>query len=209
MNEYRTIKELVIDTCISQGQLPSYEKLTSVVMQHFPNSKWKKSHYAWYKSKIKSGAIEVPEFPVDENGNDCREYDEAEIEETFEASLSLEKDLHSYLVARVEKIEAGLSIVENGVEFQIDAGRIDILAKDRDDNLVVIELKAGKAMDKALGQIIGYMGCMTTIEEFHGIPIRGILIASGFDQRVVYAAKALPNLKLVKYHLSFDFQEIT
>ncbi len=209
MSEYRTIKELVIDACISEGQLPSYEKLTSIVMQHFPHSKWKQSHYAWYKSKLKSGAIEVPELSVDENGNDSKECDEAEIEETFEASLSLEKDLHSYLAARVEKLEAGLRIVENGFEFQIDAGRIDILAKDRDGNLVVIELKAGKAKDNALGQIIGYMGCMTTIEKFQNIPIRGILIASGFEQRVVYAAKALPNLKLVRYHLSFDFQEIT
>jgi len=209
MNEYRTIKELVIETCITEGQFPSYEKLTSIVMQHFPHSKWKQTHYAWYKSKIKSGEINVPGFSGDENGIDSKEDDEAEIEETIEASLSLEKDLHSYLAARVEKIEAGLSIVENGVEFQIDAGRIDILAKDRDNNLVVIELKAGKAKDNALGQIIGYMGCMTTIEKFQDIPIRGILIASGFEQRVVYAAKALSNLKLVRYHLYFDFQEIT
>jgi RecB family endonuclease NucS len=113
------------------------------------------------------------------------------------------------LAARVEKIEVGLRIVDDGVEFQTDAGRIDILAKDKNDRLVVIELKAGKAKDNALGQIIGYMGCMSTIQKFKDIPIRGVLIASGFEQRVVYAAKALPNLKLIRYQLSFDFQEIT
>jgi hypothetical protein len=209
MNEYRTIKDLVIETYISEGQFPSYEKLTSIVMQNFPNSKWKKTHYSWYKSKIKTGVIEVPGFSIEENGSEFKENDEAEIEETIEASLSLEKDLHSYLAARIEKIEAGLHIVEYGVEFQTDAGRIDILAKDRNDHLVVIELKAGKAKDNALGQIIGYMGCMSTIEKFQNISIRGILIASGFEQRVIYAVKALPNLKLVKYQLSFDFQEIT
>lgn len=159
MTEYHTIKELVIEACIMEGQFPSYEKLTSIVMQHFPESKWKKTHYAWYKSKIKTGVIEVPGFAIEQNGSEPEENNEAEIEETIEASLSLEKDLHSYLAARIEKIERGLNIVDDGVEFQTDAGRIDILAKDRNDHLVVIELKAGKAKDNALGQIIGYMGC--------------------------------------------------
>jgi len=210
MNEYKTIKELVIETCISEGQLPSYEKLTSLVMQHFPNSKWKKDHYSWYKSKIKTGVFEVPGLSSDEgnrevNGNDT----ETEIEDTIEASLSLEKDLHSYLASRVEKIEYGLVLLENGVEFQTDAGRVDILAKDKESNIVVIELKAGKAKDNALGQLLGYMGCISTSAPFSGSSVRGILVASSFEQRVIYAAKGLPKLKLVKYQLLFDFQEIT
>jgi len=167
-------------------------------MQHFPNSKWKRRVYYRFKSLIdkESNGIEF-------NGTG------SDFEETIEASLSLERDLHAYLAAKVDIIEMGLSIVDNGVEFQTDAGRIDILAKDTNDHIVVIELKAGKAKDNALGQLIGYMGCVPTIEKFQNSPVRGILIASGFDQRVVYAAKALPNLKLVRYQLSFDFQEIT
>ena len=57
MSNYRTIKELVIETCMAEGALPSSEKLTSLVRQHFPNSKWSETHYAWYKSKIKTGGI--------------------------------------------------------------------------------------------------------------------------------------------------------
>jgi endonuclease len=210
MNEYRTIKELVIETCISEGQFPSYEQLTSLVLKHFPDSKWKDTHYRWYKSKIKTGAIEVPGFTGDEEANDVKEDDvEAEIEDTIEASLSLERDLHSYLAGRVDKIEHGLGIVENGVEYQTDAGRIDILARDKANNLVVIELKAGKAKDNALGQLLGYMGCISTSAEFINSSVRGILIASNFEQRVIYASRGLPNLKLVKYQLSFEFQEIT
>ena len=210
MSEYRSIKELVIETCISEGQFPSYEKLTSLVMQYFPASKWKKTHYSWYKSKIKTGAIEVPGFSTDGKVNEAKEADvEAEIEDTIEASLSLEKDLHSYLASRVEKIEKGLKIVENGIEYQTDAGRIDILATDKASDFVVIELKAGKAKDNALGQLLGYMGCISTSAEFKNRPVRGILIASNFEQRVIYAARGLSNLKLVKYQLSFDLQEIT
>ena len=210
MNEYKTIKELVIETCISVGQFPSYEMLTSLVMQHFPDSKWKKTHYSWYKSKVKTGVIEIPGFVAGEEGNEAKEDDvEAEIEDTIEASLSLEKDLHTYLAGRVNKIEKGLIVLENGVEYQTDAGRIDILAKDETNNLVVIKLKAGKAKDNALGQLLGYMGCISTSTESKNSSVRGILIASNFEQRVIYGARGLPNLKLVKYQLSFDFQEIT
>jgi endonuclease len=60
MGYYKTIKELVVESCMAEGRFPSYEKLTSLVKQHFPNSKWQKTDYAWYKSKIKTGEIQVP-----------------------------------------------------------------------------------------------------------------------------------------------------
>jgi len=209
MSEYQTIKELVIDACISEGEFPSYEKLTSIVLKHFPTSKWKKSHYAWYKSKIKRGEIIVPEFEdIESNKSKVEDNDsEDEIIEAIDASISLEKDLHSYLASRVEEIEEGLVLAENGVEYQTDAGRIDILAKDKSGNFVVIELKAGKAKDNALGQLLGYMGCLTG--SLNTQDIRGVLIASGFDKRVIYASKGLENIKLLKYKVSFELQEIT
>ena len=205
MSDYQTIKELVIETCMSEEVFPSYEKLTSLVLKHFPTSKWKKTHYAWYKSKIKRGEISVPGFD-DGNGAVIDEDDstENEIFETIDVSISLEKDLHSYLATRVSEIENDLILADDGVEYQTDAGRIDILANDAKGNPVVIELKAGKAKDNALGQLLGYMGCLSTEPD-----IRGILVASDFDKRVIYAAKGLPRIKLVKYKVSFELQEIT
>jgi len=210
MSEYRTIKELVIETCMSEGAFPSYEKLTSLVLRHFPTSKWQKTHYAYYKSKIRRGDIPIPGFGgPDEGGIDSDNEDEHEVLETIDASLSLERDLHSYLATRVSELESGLVLVDNGVEYQTDAGRIDILANDAQGALVVIELKAGKARDNALGQILGYMGCIASSSDAEAHVIRGILVASDFQQRVVYAAKALPTVKLVKYRMSFGFEEIT
>jgi RecB family endonuclease NucS len=119
--------------------------------------------------------------------------------------VSLERDLHSYLATRVSEIESGLSLLENGIEYQTEAGRIDLLARDSNKQLVAIELKAGKAKDGALGQLLGYMGCLSASE----LNVRGILVASSFDPRVVYAARGLPSVKLVKYQLSFSLQEIT
>lgn len=205
MNEYRTIKDLVIESCIAEGCIPSYEKLTSLVRQHFPNSKWKKTHYAWYKSKIKTGGINIQGISLASNGESDDEI-ETEIEESIEYSVSLEKDLHQYLSGRVDEIEPGLVLVEDGVEYQIDAGIVDLLAKDNQGSHVVIELKGGKAKDAALGQLLGYVGCLSSVEHQ---TVRGILVASSFDSRVVFAAKGLPNVKLVKYQLSFHLEEIS
>jgi hypothetical protein len=205
MSDYRTIKELVIDACVSEGQFPSYEKLTSLVRQHFPTSKWQKSHYAWYKSKIKTGEIAVPGISPSEREAANGDQIENEVEESIEASVSLERDLHSYLASRVSEIESGLTLVENGVEYQTEAGRIDLLARDANNHLVVVELKAGKAKDNALGQLMGYIGCLSTSES----NVRGILLASSFDRRVVFAAKGLPHVKLVRYQLSFTLEEIS
>jgi len=182
---------------------------TSLVMQHFPTSKWNKKHYAWYKSKIKNGEISVPGFVIDGDTDLTEDEVENEVEESIDASVSLEKDLHTYLASRVEQIELGLNLVEDGVEYQTEAGRIDLIAQDKDGKVVVIELKAGKARDNALGQLLGYMGCISVSGKFNGKEVRGILIASHFEQRVIYAARGLSNVKLVKYQLLFDLQEIT
>ena len=207
MSAYQSIKDLVIDTYMSEGELPSYEKLTSLVKANFPNSKWQKSHYSWYKSQIKTGKIEVPGFernvPDEKENSDI----ESNIEESIEASVSLERDLHNWLTTRLSEIEPGLILVDGGVEYQTEVGRIDILAKDQTGGLVAIEIKAGKAKDSALGQLLGYMGCLSSSNEQP--KVRGILVASSFDTRVICAAKGLPNVKLVKYQLLFNLEEIT
>jgi RecB family endonuclease NucS len=205
LSHYRTIKELVIETCMAEGGFPSFEKLTSLVRQHFPSSKWQKTHYAWYKSKIKTGEIVVPGISSDAADELQGDLIEAEVEESIEASVSLERDLHSYLATRVCEIESGLRLVENGVEHETEAGRIDLLARDAHNHLVVIELKAGKAKDSALGQLLGYMGCLSAAEA----NVRGILVASNFDPRVVFAARGLPHVKLVRYQLSFTLEEVS
>ena len=203
MSNYQTIRELVIDFYVSLGRMPSYESLTEKVKVNLPLSKWQMSHYSWYKSQINTGRISISEnLVILEDTGDA--IIEESISESIDTQISLEKDLQNYLADRVHEIESGLKIIDGGIEYVIEAGRIDILAKDGQGFTVVIELKTGKAKDAALGQILGYIGCLS---ESHA-NIRGILIASDFDPRVIFAAKALPNIKLIKYELKFNLHEV-
>ncbi len=62
MPNFGSIRQLVIDETISNGGLPDFERLTELVKENFPNSKWQKSHYDWYKSQIKTGKIEITDL---------------------------------------------------------------------------------------------------------------------------------------------------
>ena len=121
-----------------------------------------------------------------------------------EFAISIEKDLQIYLSNRLTEIEEGLTLVSR--EYKTDAGFIDILCKDINGDYVIIETKAGKAKDAALGQILGYVGALK--ESGLTENIRGILVASDFDSRLLYAAKALTNITLTKYNLSFRFDNV-
>jgi endonuclease len=210
MEGYSSIKELVLDAYMSEGSMPSYEKLTSLVRRFFPNSRWQQSHYAYYKSQIKTGKISLPD-QVSEGRPDAEEEENdisAEVEESFETRASLERDVHDYLASHLTELEPGLTLHKNGVEYQTDAGRVDIFAMDGNQQSVAIEIKAGKAGDRALGQLLGYMGCLSCSGDTNR-QIRGILVAADFDNRVIYACKNLPNVRLMKYTLNFTFGQIT
>ena len=126
-----------------------------------------------------------------------------------EATLSLERDLENFLLAKLDSLEKGLKTFkgETGRQFQVKSGRIDILAQDRDKNFVVIELKAETASESVLTQILAYMADVTE-ELSKGKTVRGIIVAYGFAEKLVAAATLLPTIKLMKYKVNFEFEEI-
>lgn len=52
---YTTIKALVLDFVRSCKGKVDYEALTRLVRKHFPNSKWQRSHWTWYRHQIIKG----------------------------------------------------------------------------------------------------------------------------------------------------------
>lgn len=138
-------------------------------------------------------------------------YDKDDLEENkldFEISLSMERDLQAFLLNDLNQVEQGLKLYENGKEFFIDVGRIDILAIDKNNDFVVIELKAGKAKDNAIGQLLGYMGYVSE-KIAKNKKVRGYIIANDFEDRLKYAVKNLKDVRLKAYNVNFSFKDIT
>ena len=118
--------------------------------------------------------------------------------------LSLERDMQTALRESIARLDPTLTIIDDGAERAVLSGFIDILTRDATGTLVVIELKAGKTDSRVIGQILGYMGDIAAEES---VPqVRGIIVAHEFDQRTRSAARAVPNLRLMRYAVSFTFQ---
>lgn len=120
--------------------------------------------------------------------------------------FALERDMQVALRRNITCLDPTLTIIDDGAERAVNSGLIDITCED-ENSVVVIELKAGKADSRAIGQILGYMGDLQDEEE--GKPVRGILVAHDFDKRAKSAARVVPTLKLAKYAIEFTFTEET
>jgi len=116
--------------------------------------------------------------------------------------VGLERDLQKALRREIEQLEPGLTIIDEGVERYVPSGYIDITARDRNGNTVVIELKAGTADRAAVGQILSYMG---DVAEEDSSAVRGLLVAHDFDAKSKAAARMVPNLGLRSYAVRFAF----
>lgn len=118
--------------------------------------------------------------------------------------IGLERDMQAALRIEIGQLEPGLAIIDDGAERSVGSGFIDITARDASGSTVVIELKAGVAGQRAVAQILSYMGDVMTEE---GSRVRGILIASDFTGRAKAAARVVPSLSLRKYSVRFLFTD--
>ncbi|HEX8393276.1 MAG TPA: endonuclease NucS domain-containing protein [Longimicrobium sp.] len=119
--------------------------------------------------------------------------------------LSLERDMQAALRVAIDQLEPGLVIIDDGAERSVDSGFIDITARDVTDAIVVIELKVGVAGQRAVAQILSYMGDVAS--EQAGTRVRGILVASDFDAKAKSAARVVPDLALRRYSVRFTFAD--
>jgi hypothetical protein len=125
------------------------------------------------------------------------------LEEAVGRTFALERDLQAALRKNLSHLEPGLAAIDGGSERRVEAGYIDILARDVAGCLTVIELKAETTRPEAVAQILGYMGCLA---EETGERVRGILMGADHHPRVVHAARAVPDLTLKRYRFRFEFE---
>jgi len=125
--------------------------------------------------------------------------------EEAEFVLSRESDIQNYIVDNPQTLEKGLKVLEK--EYTTPIGRVDILAQDRKSNYVVIEVKAGYADISTFGQISSYIGLIQK-ELAKDRKVRGIIVASDFDNKIRAAILTNPSISLKKYKVSFQFEDV-
>jgi hypothetical protein len=106
--------------------------------------------------------------------------------EEFEKAQFLEKELEEYLQKHLDKVELGLTLI--GRQHATKVGPIDLFAKAKNGDVVVLELKKGRASDKVFGQICRYMGCIKSENPKKGPTVRGYIIGREVDIKLQYAA---------------------
>ncbi len=117
-----------------------------------------------------------------------------------------ETTLQSFILTHLDSIEAGLQLFREQGHLHIGLGTADIVAVDNNAHIVVIEIKCGLAGDAASGQLLGYMSTVANVLRTNKVTsvkgVRGILIADGFNDRVVQIARAHDDVTLMKYELT-------
>lgn len=143
-----------------------------------------------YEDFLSSG--QPPEFAEDQ-------------EVASEQEFAAESDLRDFLAEHLSVIELGLSLYQDekgkGVEYPIAGGRIDILAREQDGRLVVIELKVSRGRNSTIGQILYYMGWVDTNLSGSGNS-RGIIVAKEISDDLSLACRRVSDVSLYKYDLS-------
>jgi restriction system protein len=129
--------------------------------------------------------------------------------------FALEKHLEDFLIAnwqqtplstkyRIYEVDGELV----GQQYPSDTGPIDILAISHDGTeLLVVELKRGRASDSVVGQIQRYMGYVQGELAEAGQTVRGVIIALEDDLRLRRALTVAPNIDFYRYEVNFKLHQ--
>lgn len=133
------------------------------------------------------------------------------------AQFALEKYLEEFLVDNWAKTELGkiYDIYRDdegnqiGRQYLSDTGPLDILAISKDrSQLLVVELKRGKASDAVVGQIQRYMGYIQDQVAEPAQTVRGAIIALEDDLRIRRALSVAPGIEFYRYKIDFKLSKV-
>ena len=129
--------------------------------------------------------------------------------------FALEKHLEEFLVHNWHHTDLGkhFDIFEEegeivGQQYLSDTGPIDILAISKDKKeLLVVELKKGRASDVVVGQIQRYMGYVKEVLAEANQSVRGVIIAFEDDIKIHRALSVANNIEFYTYKVSFKLEK--
>lgn len=95
-----------------------------------------------------------------------------------------------------------------GQQYPTDTGYIDILAVSKDrKEILVVELKRGRASDVVVGQVQRYMGYIMSELAEQDQSVRGCIIALDDDIRIRHALRVNPLIDFYRYEVSFKLNK--
>jgi len=126
-----------------------------------------------------------------------------------EGRFSYEEELQFYLKENPERLEQGLILYPNGIEYWTPVGLIDLLCKDRDRNFVIVELKVAGTSDQVSGQLQRYMGWITSNLASAGQKVRGIIVAQSISEKLYWATRRDADVELYEYRVTMNAGELS
>lgn len=195
--------------------------VNSTARKHHPNIKAGSEHDLFFKTAPGKFRLWNPESDPAPLYRDKLLETVSEVSETTEdddvaptpasPTFAYERDLRNYLEKNLSVLEPGLTLYQDeeftGIEFPVGSRFIDILAVDRNDDFVVIELKVSRGHERTIGQILAYMGWVQ--KDLAGTKkVRGIVVASGFTEDFKLAASRITDIALFEYDISFKLRRL-
>jgi endonuclease NucS-like protein len=180
------------------------------LLQEFKEKHWPYGLTAKGESECRRCLKIKDEFEAARGGTPTTPIDSEDGEDQISEKFALESHLRDFLAKNPDRIEAGMRVYstpENeGVEFPVDDGRIDLLTVDRDGKFVIVELKVSRGRSKALGQLLYYMGWVD--KNLGNGPCRGMVIASEINDDLVTAVSRVPGVSLLRYRMNFSLESV-
>jgi len=170
------------------------------------------SHFRSYEKEKDPPPIYVKLLPEIEKLEQAGISDEIEEELSQQTGFAYESDLRDFLSKNLTIIEPGLRLYQDegisGVEFPVGGRFLDILAIDKRNNYVVIELKVSKGYDRVIGQLLRYMAWIEKNQAEPTQKVRGIIIAREISEDLHLAASKILEVELFEYDLSVSLRKV-
>jgi hypothetical protein len=136
-------------------------------------------------------------------------------QESSEQEFAYEKDLQQFLAKNLELIEPGLQLYKDdeddqitGLEFPAGDRYIDILAADKSNDYVVVELKVSKGYDRVVGQLLRYMAWIKENLAAENQKVRGVIVAREISEDLRLATSLISNVTLLEYELKVKLNKV-
>jgi hypothetical protein len=165
----------------------------------------------WNNGKTEDGKNTIQRYKRKYNEYTENNETESDEDEKNNSYFTYEKDLQIFLAKNLKVIDDGLVLYKDregktGIEYPIEGKRIDILALDKNNIPVIIELKAGRGHEKVVGQCQFYKNAIKKL--FNVEKARVIIITKEITEYLKTATMDMTDFELFEYELNIKLHKV-